>query len=358
MGTNSFLNNKYNPMFYAAEGIQELEKALGMASRVYMGYNNERRSFGKGQAINITVPGSFTAQNAGTGSQDVNTQSVNITLSQHKEVQFEVLDTEITHGGMSMITDHIRPAMYALADNIDAYLMSLMNYIPWKIGAQAITSHLDITNPRKILRDNKVMLDDGDIHMAVSADMEAAFLGLNIFHQAQIVGASTNQDVLLRGNLGTRFGVEVFATQNAGVAHTSGTIVNGGDQSGALNGAHAKAATTVVTDAFTSGQTVKIGDSFVIAGNTQRYVATADATVDGSKNLTVSVWPPLVQAYPDNAVVTFENGATHHLDAYYGQLMFHRQAIALVVAPLPEIGNNIGAKVATVTDFLKIWWMI
>ena len=52
----------YNPIFYANEALIWLQKALGMASRVHLGYDAERRSVSQGQTISIRRPGSFTAQ--------------------------------------------------------------------------------------------------------------------------------------------------------------------------------------------------------------------------------------------------------------------------------------------------------
>jgi len=35
----------YDPIYYAQEGLQLLENALGMATRVHRGFNEERKSF-------------------------------------------------------------------------------------------------------------------------------------------------------------------------------------------------------------------------------------------------------------------------------------------------------------------------
>jgi hypothetical protein len=101
---------------------------------------------------------------------------------------------------------------------------------------------------------------------------------------------------------------------------------------------------------FASGETLKAGDSLVIAGNTQRYSVTADVTLTGGAG-TVSVWPKLVQDYSSGDVVTAEDDSTTvHAGSYYSNILFHRNAFAVAFAPLPEIGDGAGAKMAVVTD--------
>ena len=70
----------YNPVFFAQEALRQLEAVMGLANRVYMGYDEERRSFGLGETINIRRPSTFIAQNAPSAAQDVNTETVAVTL--------------------------------------------------------------------------------------------------------------------------------------------------------------------------------------------------------------------------------------------------------------------------------------
>ena len=74
----------YNPIFYANEALQHLEKALGMAARVHRGYDAERRSFGKGDTINIRTPQTFTVQNAPGTKEGLETETTSLVLNQWK----------------------------------------------------------------------------------------------------------------------------------------------------------------------------------------------------------------------------------------------------------------------------------
>lgn len=352
----------YNPVFYAQEALILLEQALGMSARVHRGYDAERKSFSKGEIIRIPKPGTFSTQAGGNGTvNDVSAEYADITLDTWREVKFGLTDKELAFTGERIIRDHIAPATYALAHYIESAMTGLYKYIPWSTNI-ATPSSTSIVNARKVLRDVGGDIVDRDlVHFAIDSTLEAAFLNSTIFHSASLTGEGANKDALMRGSLGTRFGVEHFVQQTLG-SHTSGTVVSiatgDSDKLGALAAAGAKGATTInlgSLDADPGTQTIAAGDSLVIAGNTQRYVCTSTATLTGGANAAVAIFPALVQAYDSGAVVTFETPATtsgseNYADAYNYNIMFHRNAFALALAPLSEIGNDAGAKMATITD--------
>ncbi len=331
----------YNPVFYAQQGLIQLEKALGMAGRVYRGYEEEWGSYNRGETINIRKPMSFTAQNAPSPAQDLKPTWLTITLNRWKEVKFTVLDNELAFTGDRMIEEHIRPAAYALADDLDQNLAWEYRNVPW-IQLEDNTADNrknDIMNPRKILRDNLVPVEDGDVHFMVNGTKETEFLREQIFHSAGVAGDGNNEQALLRGSLGTRFGVEVFANQNV-LSHTPGVAA---DNVGTLSGAHSKDATSISVAGFQAAGTVKVGDTLVIAGHSQRYAVTADATAVGGA-ITIQIFPALVQDYTNGSTVTVD------LSSGPQNLMFHRNWLALVTAPLPDVPARLGARVAVITD--------
>lgn len=75
--------------------------------------------------------------------------------------------------------------------------------------------------------------------------------------------------------------------------------------SGALVGTHSTSDTTISIDGLPANREFLAGDSFVIAGNSQVYTITEDATANGSGAVTLTVTPGLVQNYSNNAKVTF-----------------------------------------------------
>ncbi len=335
----------YNPIFYANEALINLEKALGIAGRVHMGFDEERRTFGRGDTINIRRPSTFTVNNAPSTAQDLETETVAMTLDQWKEVKFKLPDNEHAYTGDRIINEHIRPAAYALADNIDLALAALYKDIPWVLNSGASTLAVaDVTGARRTLFDNAVPMTEGMLHGMVSGKGESELLSLEAFSQFQGAGAR-GVETQLRGNIGTRYGIEHFANQNT-QTHTPGTASTG---TLAVNGATAKDATTINLDAGTLTGTVVPGDSFVIAGNSQRYAVTNTVTASGNALTGVTFTPALAAAAADNAVVTLDTEGTKTEQYVY----HHRNAFALAFARLPDFAqweNSLGAQVASVQD--------
>lgn len=66
----------YDPLFYAQEALIQLEKALGMAGRVFRGYDKSPQQ--KGSVISIRRPSTFTALAAPQSAQAINASEVQI----------------------------------------------------------------------------------------------------------------------------------------------------------------------------------------------------------------------------------------------------------------------------------------
>ena len=332
----------YDPIFYAQEALIALNKALGMAGRVYRGYDPNPQQ--KGSVINITRPSVFEATNVNTSTggttQELTPENVSITLDTWKEVKFGLTDKELSFTKEKIITDHITPAAYALADAIDLSLVGLYAKIPWKEDISSTPVVTDITGVRKALFNNKVPMND--LHFMVDGSVEAGLLALSAFATADGAG-QVGVDTQLRGSLGTRYGFEFFANQNT-PAHTSGTMA---DTDGALNADADKGATSIVIKSLTDTQTLKIGDIIKITGDAQQYVVTANYTI--SSATTVAIYPALAKKNLADALVTVilpsGTGATKNQC-----LAFHRHAFALAMAPLSDMGGRLGAQIATVAD--------
>jgi len=343
----------YDPTFYAQEGLTVLDNALGMARRVYHGYDDERKSFELGSTIQIRKPGTLSTQAGGTGTaSDLNPNYITIDLNTWREVKFGLTDQELAYTSEKIIQEHISPSMYALANYIETSLTGLYASVPWSYDLASSLTAADIINTRKVLRDNAGPLVDTDmVHFGIDSTLEAGFLNLGIFHGASTVGDNAAQQAAaLRGHLGTRFGVEHFVQQTMS-SHTSGTVISATtDVVGALAATAAIRATSISVSGLSGTETLVAGDSFVITGNSQRYSVAANVTLSGGAG-TVTCYPALVQAYNSGTVVTFETiSATNYADKYYYNIMFHRNAFAVAMAPLPETGNGVGARIATVTD--------
>lgn len=342
----------YNPTFYAQEALIQLEANMGLANRVYRRFEDERNAFQRGETTQIRRPSTFTAANAPSSAQDLNTQAVTVTLDQWKEVKFSLTDKELSFTQERIIEDHIRPAAVALADNIDTALASLWYQTPWKHAVASSTdiAASDFPQVRKLLFDNKAPVNDIDnMHLMLDGAMEAEALGLSAFSQQQGAGDAGVQ-TQMRGALGTKYGFNVFANQNtqastAGSLSTSGTV--------AVDGAITAGDTSITVDASTSMTgTLKAGDTLSFAGIDQHYTVLADATA-AANEITFTIGVPgrgtsgtgALTAIADGTVVTF-----YQQSAIGEGLAFHRNAIGLVVAPLSELGDGKGAEISTIKD--------
>jgi len=340
MSTNTL--GVFNPIFYAQEALIILSNAMGMANRVHRGYETERRSFSRGQTISIARPSSFTAEDAPSTAQNIVTGTVDITLSNWKEVKFELTDKELAWTTERIIAEHITPAAIALAENVDDALCGLAKQVPWHYDLNATPGSVvaDVTGPRAVLFGNGVpMKDPRNLHFMVDGTMENGLLANSAFTTFNGAG-SEGQSSQITGALGQRFGMGFFANQNV-ASHTKGTASTG---TLAVNGTPALGATTINLDAVSVTGTLVPGDTFVIAGNTQRYAITNTVTAGSNAFAAVTFTPGLAAAPSDDAVVTVS------LDNHTMNLAFHRNFAALAMAPLPEMGNELGAKVQTVTD--------
>lgn len=338
----------YDPIFYAQEGLIQLEKALGMAGRVHRGYDKTPQQLGS--TIQIRRPGTFSAQSAPSSAQALNPESLTITLNQWKEVKFGLTDKELAYTGQQIIDEHIRPAAYALADAIDQALAALYYLVPYTeaatIGSVAVT---DLINARKVLFNNRAPVNDtANMHGMVDGNFSAELLALAAFTQYN-TGGDQALASLMRGAIGNgpRFGVNWFENQNT-PTHSSGTCA---DVDGAIdNGAgYAAGSTTIHIDGVTSGGTAKAGDIVTISGHTKKYAITTDVTfTSGEADVVIS--PGLESAVVDDQVVALVLGAGSGGSNKGQQLVFHRNAFALAMAPLPTLPSSLGARVETVTD--------
>lgn len=316
---------------FAATAISTLHDKLGIAARVHRGYSQAPGR--KGNTITIGKPSTGTVQDFGSGAVDLADGDVDIVLNYHREIHFALTEKQL-HGTMDdIVRVHALPQLRTLAGDVDAKLAALYKDIPWAVDVNttAGSEAANVIEPRRILAENGVDVEGGEIYLAVNAAEEARFLKSGLV-QADYVGEQAARQMALEGSFLQFGGVNVFRSGKI-QTHTSGTAINGGDVAGALNGAASAGATSIVVDGFTGSETFAIGDAFVIAGNTQRYVVTAAATLSTGA-ATLSISPALVANYADNAVVTFEAGGSTNAESFYANLAFHREAFALATAPV------------------------
>jgi hypothetical protein len=326
----------YNPIWYAQKALTRLEKLLTFVPTIGRQYEKDPKE--RGSVISIKTPSTFTATTMpqGTTFQGVNAESQQMTLDQWWGVQFAIRDDQMAYTGEEIIRSHIDPAMQALAERIETWGTSLYAEVPWFAAIDGTTPTNDFINTRKILADNFV--PQNGRYAAITTTRSAVYLGQSLFVSA--LNAGDGGAALMSGQLGQKFGFERIFENFSLPTHVPGALV-GSPTVG--TGAGVLRARTMVWSAGALTGTVARGDTFVIAGNTQRYAVTAAATAAGNA-ITVSFTPSLVQAYANGAAITVRQSALAV------SLMYHKDAFSMAMAPLSDAGNNRGAEVGYAVD--------
>lgn len=330
----------YDPIFYASEALIYLTNRLGLASRVYRQYDPAPQQ--KGSTINIAQPGTFTAGSMPGSATDITPQTVSLVLNQWQGVVMSLTDKELAYTKEKIIQDHVGPAAYAVANLLDQGVAGQWTTIPWFAAAASPSTEADIIAVRKIMLNNGVPLQDGLMHFMVSPSVEADWLSRSLFNQANT--SSDGADTQRRGVLGQKFGFELFSNQNAATATDVAVTVSGTiTVSAALIGA----STITLTAGTTLTGTVVPGDVIVITqgGKTYNYAVAASKTASGNALTGLSITPVLrtAMAGTETATISQFNGKVQNL-------AFHRNAIALGMGVLSELGDGKGASIGSVAD--------
>lgn len=323
-------NTLITPSIIAKEALMALENETVLASLVHRAYSKEFQKVGS--TVTIRKPASFTVDTfADTATaQAVTESSVQVVLDNHLDVSFEVTTSELSLDVVSFSEQLIAPAMRAMAQRVDELLAALYVDIGGHTDVTASTQVVgDIAQLREQLNLQKVPMSQR--YAVLHPTTEARYIALDAFLHAEKRG---DTKALKEGSMGRVMGMDFYMDQNISEHTVDSSLV--GDLAGALKGAGVKAATSITVDALASGATVTAGDVLKIAGDPHGYVVTTGVTATVSTAVCV-VSPALYQDEDDDAVVTFQS--TH-----LANLAFHRNAFALVTAPLaPPIG---GAKAA------------
>lgn len=334
----------WNPLFYAQEALIQLEKGLGMANRIHMGYDEEHKSFGKGDTINIRRPSVFVVNDAPSTAQELAPEGLQLVLNKWREVKFKLTDKDLTFATEKIIEDHIRPAAYQLADDIDLSCVALYKDVPHhrNVTTPGTTdvAFSDITAVRRIMFDNKVPLKDaGRLHFMVGGTMEEDMLNMSQFNTNSGGGADAIR-AQTEGTIFKKLGLNFFSNQNA-PTFTKGTVSVTTLAINAVSG-YAIGISTINLDAVAVTGTLVAGDILTIGS--RNYAVTGTFTASGNAFTGVTITPPLKAAVINDAVVTVASVSA------LTNLAFHRNAFAIAMAPLSEIGGRLGAQVATVQD--------
>lgn len=326
----------YDPIWYANKFVERLEKRLTFVRTFSRDFDEQPRE--KGSTIEFKRPGGFqaTSMPQQKNTQDLKPTRDTIVLNEWKGVQFGLDDKELAYSGEEIIRHHIDPAVHAVAEEIERTAIALYADIPWELDYESTAADglKDFIAVRRAL--NEASVPFGARSLALNHEREAAYLGLNLFASAEksSEGPATQRE----GFLGRKMGLDTFTAPLLG-NHSKGTLTG----TPTLSGAHAQEAKQITLAATSLSGSVKRGDTLALAGNSQRYAVTADATAAGNA-ITVNIFPALVQDYADTTAVTVrqKDGGVN--------IGYHEEAFAIVMAPLSDAGNGKGAEIGVAID--------
>ncbi len=332
-------NTLLTPAVIAREALMTLYSQTVMLPLVHRDFSAE---FAKvGDTVTIRKPATFTAQEfAGAITvQDATESSVAVVMNKHLDVSFAVTSKELALSISDFRTQLLNPAMEAIAQKVDQYLLALYIDTYNTVGTAGTTPSgvADITGVGRILDINKVPM--GDRTLAIDAFAKDKFLQIASFFEADKVG--DDGSALRNASLGRKFGSDTVFANNI-VAHSNGSVAHTGNF--AVNGAVLVGATTMNVNATTLTGTWAKGSVFTVAGVTGSYVVTADNVAAANALTGVTFFPAApVGGFPTTSIITRVAGHTPNIG-------FHRSAFAFVTRTL-EIPMGAGAGTAEIVNY-------
>lgn len=357
-----------------------LENMLSFSKYVNRQYDDRfARSGAKiGDTLQLRKPPRYSG-NAGATlvTEDSTDTKVNLTIGSNATSFFqngEQFHVGITYTAADLTLSmdefrarYIKPAMARIANRIDEKGMDLARAVANSVGTPGTTPSTALAWLQAGSKlDENAALRDNDRYVCMNPDAQAFTVdGLKgLFQQSSLIGEQYSSGAMGKG-LGFTFAMD----QNV-IAHTVGPLggtplVNGAGQGASSTTTDPFTSTTsLVTDGWTAAAAnrLKRGDVFTIGtvasgclavnpqskvstGKLQQFTVTADASSNGTGDLTAVISPAIItagpfqtvsQAPPDNAAITVIGTAS---TAYPQNLAFHRDAFCLATADLEVPGG-------------------
>lgn len=316
----------YNPYWYANEALRILYKRLGMALYVKKDLAAGKGS-GTGDTVQVRRPQTFTTQQmpiAVASYADVTPQYDSVTIDQWRGNGFKLTDKEKTLTPAKFVEEHLAPVANGIADRIDSDLCALSLECPWQVVSTASAPYTDFAAGRKILLDNKnPNVNPSEWAYMTDSVLQSRYESDPTFAQAQ--SDAEGGQLQRAGQLGGKWGFNVFPNQNAVTKPTDSST--GG---ATVTGVNAAGGSSINVATLTG--TIKRGTTFTIAGFTQAYAVTADATA----GTVISISPKLQVATAGGEAITYDRTQRTSVG-----IMFHRDAFALINQELEPAGPGI-----------------
>lgn len=345
----------------AAEAITILDNELVMAKQVFRGYEDDIskkvNGYKVGETISIRKPTDFTVRDGAVmQTQDVVEGKTTITVDKRKGIDFKFTAQDLTLKIDDLSERVIKPAMVQLANQVDTDLMDLYKQVPNWVGTpgQTIDGYADFAQGPERL-DEYAVPQDGRSSVLSPVD-HWGLLG----SQTALYMQDVAKGAYRKGSLGMIGGVDTFMSQNVpthivGSASTASAKADAPAGQGVLSTTYDATKDTgymyLSTDGWDAsslkaGDVLEIANVFAVNPVTKatlpfkkQFVVLED-TNTASGDTAIKISPPII---PDGA---FKNVSAAPIDGaditkigtggngYRQNLMFHKNAFALVSVPL------------------------
>jgi hypothetical protein len=341
------------PQVITKESLVILENNLVAANRVNRKFENKFVKIGS--QLTIRKPNRFTvASGASLQVQDIAEPSVTITVDKQKHVDFQFTSQDLTLTVDEFSSRYLKPAMAALANQVDFDVLGNWDGVSNYVGAPGVTpatfsSSVQLVGRRQddnaAPQDGRCLILNPAAHWAMAGGLIGSFV------------MPTAKDALVKGYLTTIGNYEIYMDQNVqggnvGQHNTSIAMVVTSAGNGTGN--------TTAMFGGTATETIAVGEVFTVAnvfninpqnrqstGVLKNFVVTA-STAPTSSTWTVTFSPAIVTSGPYQNVsgpfqtassVTWLTGTTAAQIASAQNLAFSRDAFGLVMVPLEIPGG-------------------
>jgi hypothetical protein len=337
----------------AKAAVAVLDNELVMAKKVFRGYeddfNKKVNGYEVGDTISVRRPADFTVRDGATASvQDAQEGKTTMVVDKRKGVDFKFTSQQLTLSIADLTDRVIKPAMVQLANQIDVDLHALYKYVPNYVGTpgQLINSFSDFTKAPQRLDETAVPQDDR-CGVLCPADHWALVGSQTALYVDTIAKPSYRQ-----GSTGMVGNVDLYMTQNV-ATHTTGADMSGTvNQSvttstiawSSVRDSNQQTITTSSVD-FNAGDVFTIDDVYEVNPVTKvsTGVLKQFTTISYSANTLVFspaiIWTGAHKTAAITSGVTDLNtkaitGVGTAATAYRQNMVFHKNAFALVTVPL------------------------
>jgi len=323
------------PTVVAKEAILALENNMVFGGLIHRSFSNEFKKVG--DTVIIRKPWDFATVHDFAGTPTVAPEtivetSVPVILNKLNDITFPITSKELSLDVKSFSEQCIAPAMRKHAQEIDYVIANLMLDVAAHYPVTTATPCVgDIAGVRTQLNLNKVPFDNRSV--VLSPQTEQKYIVLDAFLHAEKRG---DTKALKEASMGRVFGMDWFMDQNIRT-QTSAVPITTGSTVTVSTGCTAGGSAIEVKQIGPATASVDVGYVFKIAGETNdkgHVVTTAVVATGGSASVTFA--PVAQSSVAAGVTAVFQV-------AHRANLAFHKNAFALVTAPLePPMGGARG----------------